>query len=219
MKTEDIRPVISEAMLSEQQTHRLKNRLNALKNGLHPLLGLDQDKANETLMEFVLQYAKHVPEFIHIMEEGAENSELKLFISPFVSAAKQFFLDPPQIAKNHHGLDGLMIKSYLAHRLFEEVNDIFWSKAGYPLIPFDTNQANVIVHSIIGEPFANELDQTIEVFVGQLVTDIHNFDSKSIEHYLQGNARKWKDGCSQWPCLAGQLGIDLKLKQFYLHAV
>lgn len=219
MKTEDIKQVIRDAIVFEQQSLQLTRHLNALKNGLHPLLGLDQEQANETLMEFVLQYIHHVPEFIRVMDETCNTSELTNFVRPFSNRSAAFVLSPPSIVEQLDGLDGLMHKAYLSHRLIEEVNEIFWSIAGYPLMPFDTNQANVIIHSIIGEPFANALDLEIEKAVVELSPHSQDFNTDEVRHHLQENAQRWKNSSEEWPCLAGQLGMDLKLRQFYLYAV
>jgi len=46
--------------------------------------------------------------------------------------------------EGHEGLDGLLDEAYLAHRLVEEVNDLYIKHFGQPLIPADTTVANVI---------------------------------------------------------------------------
>jgi hypothetical protein len=46
---------------------------------------------------------------------------------------------------------------YLAHRLLEELNDVLNASYHCPVIPEDMTRSNLIVHHIIGEPFANNM--------------------------------------------------------------
>lgn len=112
----------------------------------------------------------------------------------------------------HDGLDGLFDEAYLAHRLVEEVNDRYIAHFGQPLIPLDTTVANLVAHQLIGEPFANQLDEAVrQALEGLLPESI--FAQESVQAYRQRlqapqTVAAWK----RWPCLSQQLGVELVLQ-------
>ena len=95
--------------------------------------------------------------------------------------------------------------------MLEEVNDRFISYCGIPLAPLDTTRANVIAHELIGEPFANELDQAV-LFSAELLLSEHAFEEASFKHYAaQHRHRRWSEERRRWPCFEADLGIGLRL--------
>ncbi|WP_426415548.1 hypothetical protein [Aestuariirhabdus sp. LZHN29] len=219
MSVSAIRKLIKDALQKEQETEHLKAHLASLKNGLHPLLGLDQGKANDKLLEFSTRYINYVPQFIEVVEEGAQRTGTGALVTPYVTIAKEYFLTPVPAISGHEGLIGLFDEAYLCHRLLEEVNDIFWSNGGFPLLPLDTSQANVIAHAIVGEPFANELDSLVAEAVSGLSLGFQKMGKDGFGSSLKERAQHWESGDQQWPCLAGEMGLDFKLRQRYLKAI
>jgi hypothetical protein len=113
----------------------------------------------------------------------------------------------------HEGLDSLLDEAYLAHRLVEEVNDLYIKHFGRPLIPSNTTVASLIAHQLIGETFANQLDEAVHHAVDELLND-ESFALDSVEAYRDrlsspNTEAAWK----RWPCLSRQLGIGLELEQ------
>jgi len=107
------------------------------------------------------------------------------------------------------GLDCLLDEAYLAHRLVEEVNDLYIRHFQQPLIPFDTTLANLIAHQLIGETFANQLDEVVHHSVDEMLND-ESFAAESVEAYREAlcspdTGAAWK----RWPCLSRQLGVEL----------
>ncbi|RRJ82571.1 hypothetical protein [Aestuariirhabdus litorea] len=219
MSVNAIRDLIANASKQEEANHYLQSHLASLKNGLHPLLGLDHKTANEHLLEFCTRYINYVPNFIEVMEQGAKRSRIESVILPFVDIAKEYFLNPSPAIAGHQGLIGLMDEAYLCHRLFEEVNDMVWNRGGYPMLPLDTSQANVIAHAIVGEPFANELDALVMQAVSGLASRFETLEQEPLAAFFEENARQWETGGQEWPCLASEMGLDFKLRQRYLKAI
>ena len=127
--------------------------------------------------------------------------------------AEQFFIQPPEIMQGHVGLDCLLDEAYLAHRLVEEVNDLYIKHFGQPLIPLDMTVANLIAHQLIGEDFANQLDEAVHHAVDEML-DEDSFALESVEAYREklnspDTGAAWK----RWPCLSRQLGVGLELDQ------
>ncbi|HSX69979.1 MAG TPA: hypothetical protein VLF16_03520, partial [Pseudomonas sp.] len=102
-------------------------------------------------------------------------------------------------------------EAYLAHRLVEEVNDRYIAHLGQPLIPLDTTVANVIAHQLIGEPFANQLDEAVHHTLDELLDD-SVFRQDSVQEYRARLASPQTLAAWQnWPCLSRQLGVELGL--------
>lgn len=95
----------------------------------------------------------------------------------------------------------------------EEVNDLYIKHFGQPLIPADTTVANVIAHQLIGETFANQLDEAVHHAVDEMLNE-DSFALESVEAYREtlkspSTEAAWK----RWPCLSRQLGVELTLDQ------
>jgi hypothetical protein len=113
----------------------------------------------------------------------------------------------------HVGLDSLLDEAYLAHRFVEEVNDLYIKHFGQPLIPLDMTVANLIAHQLIGEAFANQLDEVVHHAVDEMLND-ESFALESVEAYREklsspDTGAAWK----RWPCMSRRLGVGLELDQ------
>ena len=141
----------------------------------------------------------------------AREAGIEAQVKPVLKLAEQFFLSPPSILEGHQGLDALLDEAYLAHRLVEEVNDRYITHLGQPLIPLDTTVANVIAHQLIGEPFANQLDEAVHHAVDELL-DEQVFQQDSVQEYRTRLSNPQTVAAWQnWPCLSRQLGVELGL--------
>ncbi|MCY1544276.1 hypothetical protein D9M68_801490 [compost metagenome] len=73
--------------------------------------------------------------------------------------------------------------------------------------------ANLIAHQLIGEPFANQLDEAVHHAVDGML-DEASFAQDSVQTYRKRlsdpqTGAAWK----RWPCLSRQLGVELELDQ------
>ena len=84
------------------------------------------------------------------------------------------------------------------------------AKSGIPLAPMDMTVANIIAHELIGEPFANELDQAV-LFSAELLLNEHGFEGANISHYVTAHRdRGWSQELERWPCLVEDLSISVE---------
>jgi hypothetical protein len=153
-----------------------------------------------------------VPELLDAAHEVATRAGIQTQIEPVLKIAEQFFSAPPVIMEGHEGLDSLLDEAYLAHRLVEEVNDLYIKHFGQPLIPVNTTVASVIAHQLIGEGFANQLDEVVHHAIDELL-DEDSFSLDSVEAYRDQLASPdteaaWK----RWPSLSRQLGVALEME-------
>ncbi len=181
---------------------------------LHGAIKLPPEAAVEALHNFVLRYIEHVPAFIRAIAQITREEGIDDRVAPLLNIACDYFLAPPDLVNGHGRVKALLDEAYLAHRLLEEVNDRFIGYCGIPLAPMDTTRANVIAHELIGEPFANELDQAV-LFSAELLLSEYSFQSENFQRYVTlHRERGWSEELRRWPCLASDLAIDLRFDSF-----
>jgi len=213
MNTAALRELIERAHTHEARTGQLAGLLHGRLSNLHASIRLS-DTASEseaTLHRFVNAYIEQVPDLIDAAAQVAIDAGISAQIQPVLNIALEYFLQPPELIAGHEGLDGLLDEAYLAHRLVEEVNDLYIRHFAQPLIPLDTTVANLIAHNLIGEPFANELDEVVHHSIDQLLDD-EAFEQEKVQAYKDKltspeTGAAWK----RWPCLSRQLGIEINV--------
>ncbi|WP_160285431.1 hypothetical protein ACA097_12245 [Pseudomonas sp. QL9] len=211
MKTAALRELIQQAHELETRNGHLARLIQTQMNSLHPSINLSGEDAAGVLTRFVHAYVEQVPEFLEAAANVARDAGIEDRIKPVLKVAEQFFLTPPSLLDGHDGLDALLDEAYLAHRLVEEVNDRYIAHFGQPLIPLDTTVANVVAHQLIGEPFANQLDEAVHQAAESMLEE-SIFNSPTAQAYRARlsdpqTVSAWK----QWPCLSRRFGVELHL--------
>lgn len=204
-----IRQLIDTAKQRDSASAQLSQLLSARTHHLHEAIKLPTQEAEQLLAEFVIRYIAQVPEFIEAISEITKEAGIFEGILPLLNIASDYFLAPPDIIGQHAQLEALLDEAYLAHRLLEEVNDRFIGYCGIPLAPMDMTRANVIAHELIGEPYANELDQAV-LFSAEILLNQYSFAGESFKHYIAlHKSRGWSQELKRWPCLTEDLAIVL----------
>ncbi len=205
-----IRQLIHQAQEQDAASGKLLEFVECRKQHLHTAIKLPDQQATKGLADFVVRYIKHVPDFIDAIRSMAQEAGIYNDVEPLLKIASDYFLSPPSIVDPHSQLEALLDEAYLAHRLLEEVNDRFMAKSGIPLAPMDMTVANIIAHELIGEPFANELDQAV-LFSAELLLNEHGFEGANISHYVTAHRdRGWSQELERWPCLVEDLSISVE---------
>lgn len=205
--------LIHRAHQHEAATGHLASQMQAHLGHLHPSIRLPGEDTQGVLQRFVSAYIEQVPELLQAAHEVSLEAGIEAQIKPVLKVAEQFFLQPPALMAGHEGLEGLLDEAYLAHRLVEEVNDRYIAHLGAPLIPLDTTVANLIAHQLIGEAFANQLDEAVHHAVDGMLDDA-SFAQDSVQAYREQLHNPQTDAAWQrWPCLSRQLGVELQLDE------
>jgi len=207
----DIRETIALAKAHEANTHDLANMLRNNISRLHATIEFPHEDAVSILKDFIIRYIEQVPEFIEIFSVLTKDAGIYDYVSTFLAIAQDYFLKPPDAVSRQVGLASLMDQAYLSHRLIEEINDRFIGRCGIPLAPMDMTRSNLIMHHLISEPFANELDLAVQYSLELLMAKEEQvFNSPDFLRYAeQRKARGWSEELSRWPCLASDLAIQL----------
>lgn len=204
-----IRNLIDDAKQHDGISTHLTRLLETRVAGLHDAIKLPPQESAELLTKFIIRYIGQVPDFIEAISEISKEAGIFDGVKPLLNIASDYFLEPPEIIGDHSHLEALLDEAYLAHRLLEEVNDRFIGYCGIPLAPMDMTRANVVAHELIGEPFANELDQAV-LFSAELLLNQYSFAGESFQQYITSHKnRGWSQELQRWPCLTDNLAIVL----------
>lgn len=207
--TTQIRQMIHAATDDDQQTLSMVQTLAARAPNLHTAIRLPDQTAPQALSDFVVRYIEQVPNCIEAIYDIASDAGILDQVAPLLKVAIDYFLEPLALTENRGPLQALLDEAYLAHRLLEEINDRFIGLCGAPLAPIDTTRANIIVHDLIGEPFANELDQAV-LFSAELLLSEYHFSGQAFNRFFAEHKKNgWSREISRWPCLTEDLAISL----------
>ena len=149
-----------------------------------------------------------MPDFLQSLKDSAQKAGIESHVFPFLKVAEEYFISPPSLPNEHIGVMALMDEAYLAHRLFEEVNDRYISKVGLPLIPWDMTLANVVAHQLVGEDLANQLDKLVHKTVNKMMSAEKQYDSHNFKEYIQQEQGNLTTIWQEWPCMSKASGID-----------
>lgn len=211
-KISRLRSLVKQVRIRDASNGGLTVLLEQRAQQLHEAIKLPIP-ATDLLADFVVRYVEQVPDFIEAIGDIALNAGIYSQIEPLLNIACNYFLSPPDLIRGQGQLELLLEEAYLAHRLLEEVNDRFIGFCGVPLAPMDMTRANIIAHELIGEPFANELDQAV-LFSAELLLSQYNFIGVNFQQYAHVRKHQgWSAELKRWPCLAHDIAIAVEFKE------
>ena len=210
-----IRATIEMAKSHEMATGHLRIMLTRQLPTLHTAIHLPQPQPLAALLEFVTAYIDHAPNCLEAAAAITAEAQIENQTWPLLQLAEDYFLKPSELTDKRIGLNELLDEAYLAHRLLEEINDRYRVEAGIPLLPVDMTIANLIGHHLIGEPFANELDEAVHFSVEQLLHRHPPAADHAFQDYVEAHRdNRWEQERQRWPCLTQELAVDLQLTGF-----
>lgn len=207
MRVSTLRSIINQALYHEEKTHCLERHLKSHIKNIPNRLKIEKDNELNSLKQFSMEYISHVPNFLQALQDASKKAGIEDHVFPFLRVAEDYFTHPPVLPDNHIGLMALMDEAYLAHRLFEEVNDRYISRVGIPLIPWDMTLANVVAHQLVGEELANDLDARVLRTVSKMMPAEQSYDSSAFKQYVKEEQGNLTNIWQEWPCLGNASGI------------
>ena len=201
--------IINQAKASEIKTKHYAGWLVDQLESLHRVISLKGPEPVADLSQFVIDYIELAPHIIECVAECAGKSHTIRLFEPFINLSIKYFVHPSVLVLRHTGLDGLLIRAYQAHRLIEELYENNHSLRNSPICELQATQANLLAHHLIGEPFANEIDQATQITLRQLVSlpDYYHLD---LARYLElANSERWQPVNDSLVHLLESHGIEL----------
>ncbi|MBZ2169591.1 MULTISPECIES: hypothetical protein [Marinobacter] len=164
------------------------------------------------LFQFAVEYIEMAPRLIECVHACAQEAgSLELF-EPFIETATQYFTQPSVLLLRYDGLDGLLIRAYLCHRLMEEMYENNRSIRAADLVDVEATRANLLAHELIGEPFANELDDSIALTVMQIAGTPDYYHLNLDPFVQQANNAAWNWMRQYWENLLARNHIRFALR-------
>ncbi len=197
--------------LSNQSSEFLIAYLNERVQHLHESIRLRESDGTAALASFIKKYIDLVPDLISAFEDFIAHAGINGGIGRQVTTAKGFRDVAMDIMSAEEGREENMYQAYLAHRLIEELNDVLSVNYNCPVIPVNMTRSNLIVHHIIGEPFANQIDGAIQLLNDKLLASIARNKTLSVKLFEYSSALG-KDPTEQFPCLTESSNIRLLFK-------
>ena len=92
--------------------------------------------------------------------------------------------------------------------LIDYIEPVISTARGYnmPLVPMDMTRSNLIIHHLIGEPFANQLDSAVHLIVDELQQKDLVFVPEACR---EDRSNRWASDLQRWPCLIDNLSVNL----------
>lgn len=207
--------IIDQARRQEARSGAFLQQLKSTCARLPESVVVDGYQPATSLFQFAVEYIEMAPRLVECVDACAREAGVSRLFKPFLDAAIRYFTQPSVLLVRFDGLDGLLIRAYLCHRLMEEMHDSNRSIRASELIDLEATRANLLAHELIGEPFANELDDSITVTVLQIAgtPDYYNLD---LDPFIdQVNNRAWDWMRQYWESLLERNHIHFSLGSGY----
>lgn len=176
MTLKSVLSLIDQARRQEANAGRFRRQMADKLRELHLVIGIHDPDPVTCLVRFVEEYVEMAPRLVECVDKSARRIGRHTLFAPFVAAAQTAFERPSVLLSRYDGLDSLLIKAYLCHRLIEEMYENNRSIRNANLVDVQATQANLLAHHLIGEPFANELDNSILITVRQLMSSPNYYE-------------------------------------------
>lgn len=170
-----------DANFSPQLEHYLANLSEAaIADGLEPIavriqkmFGPVADSEPADLAKFCRSYIKLVPEQSTALSLAGNTLGLSAIVDPYVMLAQRYLdaaLTELQQDASRDEFEAFMILlqgAYIFGRMQEELDDKVQAFVGVPLTHVNLMEANLMVHEILGDSFANRLDKVVASLIQQ----------------------------------------------------
>ena len=193
MTPQAVLEIIDQARRQEARSGAFLRQMKEKAARLPGSVVVDGYQPATSLFQFAVEYIEMAPRLVEFVDACAREAGITELFQPFIDAATRYFTQPSVLLVRYDGLDGLLIRAYLCHRLMEEMHDNNRSTRASELIDLEATRANLLVHELIGEPFANELDDAITVTVLQIAgtPDYYNLDLDPFVDQVNNQAWDW----------------------------
>lgn len=185
--------IIDQARRQEAHSGTFLRQLGEKASSLPATITIEGYQPATCLFQFAVEYIEMAPRLIECVDACAREAGKSDLFAPFIDAATRYFTQPSALLVRYDGLDGLLIRAYLCHRLMEEMYENNRSIRASDLVDIEATQANLLVHQLIGEPFANELDDAITLTLLQIAgtPDYYELNLDPFVEHAQHAAWDW----------------------------
>lgn len=203
--------IIDQARRQEARSGEFLRLMREKASALPASITVDGYQPATCLFQFAVEYIEMAPRLIECVDACARQAGCLALFAPFIETATRYFTQPSELLARHEGLDGLLIRAYLCHRLMEEMYENNRSIRSSQLVDVETTRANLLAHQLIGEPFSNELDESINVTLMQIAGTPDYYDLDLDPFVEQAKHAAWDWMRNYWENLLVRNHIHLTL--------
>src|SRR5699024_6629347 len=124
MTPQAVLEIIDHARRKEARSGTFLKQLHDKAASLPSAIHIEGDgRPAACLFQFAIEYIEMAPRLIECVDTCAHDAGTAQLFDPFVKAAIGYFTRPSALLLRYAGLDGLLIRAYLCHRLMEEMHE------------------------------------------------------------------------------------------------
>lgn len=198
MSTPCIDNALDQALAATEGKQSLQ-RFIAVFHRKHPaLLVVEHGKPEQRLTAMLIQYCRLLPILLEEARNVTANDKNAADFDPLYGLVAEFFssLEQRRLA---FGILGILDKVYFGHRLLEEWHDRRRLHTQCAWLSWDMSLANLLVHTLIGDAYANELDAAVMEII----------EKQSPSNSGASVTEKSRQQHQPYPCLASRHGVRL----------
>ena len=161
-------------LLAKSREEEITAGLKPLGTRLAQLFGQgDATETEQKLMPFCRDYIALVPTIAHSLQGIGVEFRLSGLLDPYLKLSTQYLASACEeidTTSEKVGLEQFLILlqgAYIFCRMLEELNDKIEVFVGIPLHHISMMDANLLIHEVIGDSFANRLDKVVASLIKQ----------------------------------------------------
>jgi AcrR family transcriptional regulator len=178
MSTLTLSQVITQTV-SQYDTVKSAAAMQARLTKISKPFGLtDNARSRQQIFKMLVDYIQRVPDHLASLEVIGRRYNITNLLQPFIDLSTNYLAatcrtlevtpeQGPDDKVDTGPFIALLQGAYIFNRLLEELNDEIESFIGIPLTSINTMTANLIVHDVIGDTFANRLDKIIDALIAR----------------------------------------------------
>ncbi len=208
MNTLPINELIEEAKHHEQNSKQFEALINNLLDSCSSLISTPADNNCQLLYRFACDYIDQSIILLEQFSQAARKSGTEDFVYPFLEVARSYVLSHNKSPT----MEELLDDAYLIHRVAEEINDISVIESGVPLVKLNSTWDSIIIHTLLGDNFANQLDGIVDELLIKMQPVRPVFCRPGMEVFARENPF---NPLSSLGSLADRNGIGIKTLSFF----
>ena len=208
MNTLPINELIEEAKRHEQTSKQFETLINNLLDSCSSLISLSADNNCQLLYRFACDYINQSVTLLEQFSHAARESGTEDFVYPFLEVARSYVLSH----RKNPTMEELLDDAYLIHRIAEEINDISVMESGVPLVKLNSTWDSIIIHTLLGDNFANQLDGIVDELLAKMQAVRPVFCRPGMDSFAKDNPFNPLHSLNS---LADRNGIDMKVPAMF----
>ncbi|RDH42076.1 hypothetical protein [Zooshikella ganghwensis] len=190
--------IIDKTLNDEVIINNYKNFLQSEADQLSLKLRIPQSDVQLYVYRFTLDYVRLVPKFLEGIDKLFKKYHVLDDWLPVLKIIVNFFITPMDLVKCKSDIHKLMLESYLAMRILEEISEFFLERTFTPLLPEKIVYLNAKMHSVIDDSVAQVLDAVVIDIVNSKFPG-HKQLSTELQDFLLKLTNKEQELLPKWP--------------------